>query len=92
MIFPLKLITILIMSLVFQNCSSENAIKKRDGLIVYQENQISWARNFNPLALQVARWPTKCGIYEPLFIYNSMTANWIPGLQLVTNGITIIQF
>ena len=83
MIFPLKLITILIMSLVFQNCSSENAIKKRDGLIVYQEAQISWARNFNPLSpAGSTRWPTKCGIHEPLFIYNSMTANWVPWLAV----------
>ena len=83
MIFHLKLIVILIASLVFQNCTKEKSAKKRDGLIVYQEAQISWARNFNPLSpAGSTRWPTKCGIHEPLFIYNSMTAKWVPWLAV----------
>ena len=83
MIFHLKLIVILIASLAFQSCTKEKATKKRDGLIVYQEAQISWARNFNPLSpAGSTRWPTKCGIHEPLFIYNSMTAKWVPWLAV----------
>ena len=65
----LKLIIILIAGLIFQNCESEKKVGKRDGLIVYQEAQISWSRNFNPLSpAGSTRWPTKCGIHEPLFI------------------------
>ena len=79
----LKLIVILITGLIFQNCGSEKKVSKRDGLIVYQEAQISWARNFNPLSpAGSTRWPTKCGIHEPLFIYNSMTAKWVPWLAV----------
>ncbi len=79
----LKLIIVLIAGLIFQNCESEKKVGKRDGLIVYQEAQISWARNFNPLSpAGSTRWPTKCGIHEPLFIYNSMTANWVPWLAV----------
>tara|TARA_B100001287_G_scaffold82316_1_gene68577 strand:+ start:36 stop:257 length:222 start_codon:yes stop_codon:yes gene_type:complete len=50
MIFHIKLIIVLITSLVFQNCSSENAIKKRDGLIVYQEAQIYLGRETSTLS------------------------------------------
>ena len=79
----LKLIIILIAGLIFQNCESEKKVGKRTGLIVYQEAQISWARNFNPLSpAGSTRWPTKCGIHEPLFIYNSMTASWVPWLAV----------
>ena len=79
----IKLIVILITSLIFQNCGSEKKVGKREGLIVYQEAQISWARNFNPLSpAGSTRWPTKCGIHEPLFIYNSMTAKWVPWLAV----------
>jgi len=69
-------------TLVILGCGNKN-VKHRDGLIVYQEAQISWARNFNPLSpAGSTRWPTKCGIYEPLFIYNSMKAEWVPWLAI----------
>ena len=38
-------------------------------MIIYQENQISWVRNFEPLnPVSISRWPTRGGIYETLFI------------------------
>lgn len=70
-------------TLTISSCSREYDSKPRDGLIVYQEAQISWVRNFNPLSpAGSARWPTKCGIHEPLFIYNSMTGEWVPWLAV----------
>ena len=45
----LKLIAILLIPLAFQNCENEKTVEQRDGLIIYQENQISWVRNFEPL-------------------------------------------
>jgi peptide/nickel transport system substrate-binding protein len=70
-----------IVGILFNGCADDDSPKKRDGLIVYQESQISWTRNFNPLSpAGTARWPTKCGVYEPLYIYNSMTTKWVPWL------------
>ena len=75
--------TILISLFILVGCKNSNEIKKRDGLTVYQEAQISWVRNFNPLSpVGSARWPTSSGIYEPLFIYNSMTSEYVPWLAL----------
>ena len=54
---------------------------ERDGLIIYQEAKLSWVRNFNPLVPGgSARFPTSAGIYEPLFIYNSITGEYVPWL------------
>jgi peptide/nickel transport system substrate-binding protein len=50
-------------------------------LVVLQEQQAAWVRNFNPLlATGGARWPTRSGIYEPLAVYNRATAAWTPWL------------
>ena len=50
-------------------------------LVVSQEQQASWVRNFNPLTTAVAaRWPTLAGIYEPLFVFNSVKAEYVPWL------------
>ena len=81
MILHLKLIIILITSLTFQNCGDKEAVEQRDGLIIYQENQISWVRNFEPLnPVSICRWPTRGGIYETLFLGNPVTTEWIPWL------------
>jgi len=75
--------TILISLFILVGCKNSNELNKRDGLKVYQEAQISWVRNFNPLSpAGAARWPTSSGIYEPLFIYNSMTGEYVPWLGL----------
>jgi len=71
----------IIITLCFFGCSNSKNIKERTGLRIYQEAQISWVRNFNPLSpAGSARWPSSAGIYEPLFIYNSMTAEYVPWL------------
>ncbi|HIA30419.1 MAG TPA: ABC transporter substrate-binding protein, partial [Candidatus Marinimicrobia bacterium] len=74
---------ILISFFILVGCEKRNELNKRDGLTVYQEAQISWVRNFNPLSpAGSARWPTSAGIYEPLFIYNSMSGEYVPWLAL----------
>jgi len=83
MIFKNISYTILISLFILVGCKNSNELNKRDGLKVYQEAQISWVRNFNPLSpAGSARWPTSSGIYEPLFIYNSMTGKYVPWLGL----------
>lgn len=50
-------------------------------MVVLQEQQAAWVRSFNPLlATGGARWPTRCGIYEPLAIFNRATHAWVPWL------------
>ena len=50
-------------------------------MTISREQTQSWVRNFNPLAPGAsARWPTVSGIYEPLFIYNSITNDVVPWL------------
>ena len=74
---------ILISLFILVGCEHKNELNKRDGLTIYQEAQISWVRNFNPLSpAGSARWPTSAGIYEPLFIYNSMSGEYVPWLAL----------
>ena len=74
---------ILVNFFILVGCENRNELNKRDGLTVYQEAQISWVRNFNPLSpAGAARWPTSAGIYEPLFIYNSMSGEYVPWLAL----------
>jgi peptide/nickel transport system substrate-binding protein len=52
-------------------------------LVVSQEQQASWVRNFNPLTTAAsARWPTLAGVYEPLFVFNSVRAEQIPWLAV----------
>ncbi len=50
-------------------------------LVVSQEQTTSWVRNFNPLSTAAApRWPTLAGVYEPLFVYNSVKSVQVPWL------------
>ncbi len=46
------------------------------------EQQATWIRNFNPLLSENAsnRWPTLFGIYEPLFVWNTIKAEAVPWL------------
>jgi len=80
----IKTPSLIILSFFLLNgCDVKKGINKRDGLTIYQEAQISWVRNFNPLSpAGSARWPTSGGIYEPLFIYNSMSGEFVPWLAL----------
>ncbi|MDB4969352.1 MAG: putative oligopeptide/dipeptide transporter, periplasmic oligopeptide/dipeptide-binding protein [Myxococcales bacterium] len=52
----------------------------RDVLSVSVEQASSWVRNFNPLLVGTARWPTRGGIYEPLLIWNAVSGAWVPWL------------
>lgn len=49
-------------------------------LTVSVEQTASWIRNFNPLVAGGARWPTASGVYEPLFVYNTVRGEWVPWL------------
>ena len=50
-------------------------------LVVVKDLQASWIRNFNPFATGGrARWPTNCGIYEPLLIFSSTSGEVVPWL------------
>jgi len=52
-------------------------------LVVSQEQQASWVRNFNPLTTATAaRWPTLAGVYEPLFVFNSIHSSYVPWLAV----------
>jgi peptide/nickel transport system substrate-binding protein len=51
-----------------------------DVLSVSVEQGSAWVRNFNPLLVGTARWPTRGGIYEPLLIWNAITNAWVPWL------------
>jgi peptide/nickel transport system substrate-binding protein len=62
-------------------CASRPAEAPRGVLVVSQEQQASWVRNFNPLTpAAAARWPALAGIYEPLFVFNSIRSEQVPWL------------
>ena len=61
-------------------CVSRSEGTPPDVLVVSQEQQPSWVRNFNPLLPNGARWPTKAGIYEPMAIFNGVSGEWVPWL------------
>ena len=73
---------LLVLSLLaVPSCAPPRKAPPRDVLVVSQEQQASWVRNFNPLTpASAARWPTLAGIYEPLFVYNSVQAKQVPWL------------
>lgn len=62
-------------------CARPRAALPDRVLVVSQEQQASWVRNFNPLTTATsARWPTLAGIYEPLFVFNSVQGTTVPWL------------
>ncbi len=62
-------------------CARERPSLPANVLVVSQEQQASWVRNFNPLTTATsARWPTLAGIYEPLFVFNSVRGETVPWL------------
>ena len=66
--------------LILLSCENQTG-RDTEGLIIYQENQISWVRNFEPLnPVSVCRWPTRGAIYETLFLYNPIKIDWTPWL------------
>ena len=66
--------------LILFSCENQTG-RDTEGLIVYQENQISWVRNFEPLnPVSVCRWPTRGAIYATLFLYTPIKIDWTPWL------------
>jgi len=64
-------------------CSGERATAPPGVLVVSVEQQASWIRNFNPLTTASAvRWPTLAGIYEPLYVFNSVKSEFVPWLAV----------
>lgn len=64
-------------------CARPRPPATRGVLVVSQEQQSSWVRNFNPLTTATAaRWPTLAGIYEPLFVFNSVRTEYVPWLAV----------
>lgn len=67
-------------------CSIPSCVRDRPPvpagvLVVSQEQQASWVRNFNPLTPATApRWPTLAGVYEPLYVYNGVKTEYVPWL------------
>ena len=58
----------LALALLAGGCARPRAMLPDGVLVVSQEQQASWVRNFNPLTTATsARWPTLAGVYEPLF-------------------------
>ena len=70
-----------VLALFTSGCARERVALPPGILVVSQEQQASWVRNFNPLTTATsARWPTLAGIYEPLFVFNSVRGELVPWL------------
>lgn len=64
-------------------CAPERRDPPRGVMIVSQEQAASFVRNFNPLTTAAsARWPTLAGVYEPLFVFNSVRSEQVPWLAV----------
>ncbi|MBK9034466.1 MAG: ABC transporter substrate-binding protein [Myxococcales bacterium] len=62
-------------------CVRERSDPPPGVLTVSVEQEASWVRNFNPLTTATApRWPTLAGIYEPLYVFNSVRGEQVPWL------------
>lgn len=62
-------------------CTDPKTETAADTVTIVKETQAAWVRNFNPLvAPSLSRWPTTCGIYEPLMIFNVMEDRYVPWL------------
>lgn len=72
---------VVLAALVAAGCTRDRPETAEGVLVVSQEQQASWVRNFNPLTTATAaRWPTLAGVYEPLFVFNSIEARYVPWL------------
>lgn len=73
----------LLLALAGLACGRDRPSAPGGVLVVSQEQQASWVRNFNPLTTATAaRWPTLAGVYEPLFVFNSVRAEHVPWLAV----------
>jgi peptide/nickel transport system substrate-binding protein len=74
--------------------ASAQDIPQDELVTMSQEQQQTWIRNFNPLLTEGSvRWPTHCGIYEPLLIFNALTGETHPWLatawEFSADGLTL---
>lgn len=71
----------LLVALAGPACVRETAVAPAGVLVASVEQHASWVRNFNPLTTaSAARWPTLAGVYEPLLVFNSLKAEYVPWL------------
>jgi peptide/nickel transport system substrate-binding protein len=77
------LLAVPLLAFSFSACVRERPRAPHGVLVVSQEQQAAWVRNFNPLNVAAdPRWPTLAGVYEPLFVFNSIQAEYVPWLGL----------
>jgi peptide/nickel transport system substrate-binding protein len=78
---PRRLAGPALLGAVLIGCAGDIPPIPRGTLVVTQEQTSSWVRNFNPLTPAAsARWPTLAGVYEPLFVFNSVRSEQVPWL------------
>jgi peptide/nickel transport system substrate-binding protein len=70
----------LALATLLSGCAAPPSSTASDVLSVSVEQQSAWVRNFNPLLVEGARWPTRSGIFEPMLIWNAVTSAWVPWL------------
>jgi peptide/nickel transport system substrate-binding protein len=74
---------VLVAVLALGGCVRELPRAPEGVLVVSQEQQASWVRNFNPLTTATAaRWPTLAGVYEPLLVFDSVRSEYLPWLAV----------
>lgn len=61
-------------------CAPIDHTRPEGVMVVVQEQQSTWLRNFNPFLTSGARWPSGAGVHEPLLVYNPMTGEYLPWL------------
>jgi peptide/nickel transport system substrate-binding protein len=71
---------LLVLSVLAWGCAPQKAPDERGVMTVVPQLRASWVRNFNPFFESHSRWPTLAGIYEPLLIYNRISAKYLPWL------------
>jgi peptide/nickel transport system substrate-binding protein len=80
---PVTQLAIILVTLAALACVRDKPRAPEGVLVVSQEQTASWIRNFNPLTTaSAARWPTLAGIYEPLFVFNSVRSEQVPWLAV----------
>lgn len=78
---PLAVVLAALLPAALAGCPPPQTPRPPGTLVVVQELQASWVRNFNPLSLAAsARWPTRAGVYEPLGVFNSVRGELVPWL------------
>ena len=79
----MALLALLLPALIGPACVRDVPYAPEGVLVVSQEQQASWVRNFNPLTTATAaRWPTLAGVYEPLYVFNSVKSEFVPWLAV----------